>query len=149
MNAQLPTPKTPRARSRRFKFQNLKLEFLSWAFWKVGVGIYWELALRSCGVDRRSVAVPAPDRRYEVFAERARELVPRRESPVAPRGGVVDLSRPGIDDRLALGVRLPRDPGARKRPADDGVDLVGGRTEGADVVRRPPQPLARRRRQRH
>src|SRR5436190_6454717 len=64
----------------------------------------------------------------QVLAEGAGEIILRRESPVAARGRVVDVRRPGIDDRLTLDVGLPRDLRARERARDDVVNLLGGRT---------------------
>ena len=47
-----------------------------------------------------------PDCWYQVFGERALEIVGGVEPPILPRAAIVDVCRPGIDDRLPLGIGL-------------------------------------------
>ena len=84
----------------------------------------------------RRVSISLPDRRNQILVERACEIVRRREAPVAPRGAVVDVRRPRIDDRLPLGVDPPADRRSRKRRGDDIVDLLRRRAERASGCRR-------------
>src|SRR6185436_7230437 len=90
-----------------------------------------------------SLRVPPADRRDEVFAEGAIEVVARLEIPVAARRRVVHVLGPGIDDRLALPIDRERDGGAGEGAEDDVADLFRGRIEGADVVGRALQAIAR------
>src|SRR5436305_15122322 len=50
--------------------------------------------------------IAAADRRDEVLAERALEIVLRVEAPVGARRRVVHVRRPRVDDALALRVGL-------------------------------------------
>src|SRR5204863_711595 len=59
--------------------------------------------------------VPLTDGRDEVVMKRALEIVPRIEAPVSARGGIVDVRRPRVDDRLPFLVFAERDRRARKR----------------------------------
>src|ERR671933_716081 len=76
-----------------------------------------------------TLSVPLPDCRNQVLAERALEVVARRESPVPPRCRVVDVCRPRIHDALALAVSRPRNLRPRKCGDDDVADLLGGGIE--------------------
>src|SRR5687767_4925896 len=56
---------------------------------------------------RRSSVIPLPNRRNQVLVECAPEIIRRSKAPVAPRGAVVHVRRPRVDDRLSLRVRAP------------------------------------------
>src|SRR6185436_11043820 len=75
-------------------------------------------------------AIPFADCRNEVFAERALEIVLRREPPILPRRRIVDRGRPRIDDPLPLLVDIEADARVGKRGQDHVADFGGRRVEG-------------------
>src|SRR6266699_4270336 len=85
--------------------------------------------------------IPLPDSRQQVLVERAGEVEGRLETPVAARGRIIDVRRPGIDDTLALFIDAVRDRRTRKRLDDDVADLGGRQVEGAQVISRARETL--------
>src|SRR5690349_6760740 len=76
------------------------------------------------------------DRRDEIVAERGREIEPRREPPVAPRGRIIHVLRPRIDDVLTLLIDGVCNGGSGERTPNDLLDLEGRRVERRQVVGR-------------
>src|SRR5947209_7764872 len=91
---------------------------------------------------RLLLGVSLPNRRYEIFAKRAAQVVPRCETPIASRGRIIYIGGPAIDDALAFRVHVRRDLRLWERVTDDSLHFGGRGLEGADVVHRPRPPLS-------
>ena len=64
------------------------------------------------GMQDPTLCVPTCDLRHEVLLECAAEVVYGRVDPVSAGGGVVNIHRPGVHDRLTLQVGLEGEPGS-------------------------------------
>src|SRR5260221_12080598 len=83
---------------------------------------------------REDMSVIVEDRRDEVLAECAFEIVSRPESPVGARGRVVHIGRPRVDDPLPLRINSIGDLGPWQRRHDDLADFRGRAPEPSDVL---------------
>ena len=83
---------------------------------------------------RRRVRRQLAQRGHQVLAEGLGQAVSRCQAPVATGARVVDVSRPGIDDRLLLGSRVEADLDGGEVLRGLVADLAGARAEALDVV---------------
>src|SRR5687768_10148437 len=83
-----------------------------------------------------SLGISCLDPRNQIVIEGPLQIVGRIEAPVAPRGRVVDVLGPGVDDALPLLVYAIFDARVRERVPHERLNLGRRGVERAQVVRR-------------
>src|SRR5271167_3503277 len=125
-----------RSRTRRSTPSRARRRWLKPSWWSVSVALVSNARLRA------DLLVVVADRRNEVLAEGAIEIVTRLECPVGARGRIVHIGGPRVHDSLALRIDSVRDLGPRKRRRNHLADVGRRSTERSDIVGRARESVA-------